>query len=164
MKKFILFLCAALLGVGAGLVCSAAFAVTSVTDNAMAPALIKGERVVLDLFATGEKNLCRGDVVELENPLYAETGEDSRMLKRITALPGEEISISDGFIWIDGIPLICKPFDQIRIGDEVMRDRTVPEGHYFVLGDNLSDSTDSRDITVGMIREEDILGKVILEW
>lgn len=164
MKKFIAFLCAALFGAGAGLACGSAFAVTAVADDAMAPALIKGDCVVLDLFVTGEKNLTRGDVIELENFLYTETGEDCRMLKRIVALPGEKVSISDGFIWIDGTPLTETPFDRIRVGNETMTERIVPEGHYFVLGDNLPDSTDSRDITVGMIREKDILGKVILEW
>lgn len=164
MKNFIVFLCAALLGVGAGLGCSTAFAVTAVTDDAMAPALIKGEHVVLDLFADGSKDLRRGDVVELENFLYGETGEGSRMLKRIVGLPGETVEISDGFLWVDGTPLTAAPFDRIRIGNERMTMRTVPAESYFVLGDNLADSTDSRALTVGMIREEDILGKVILEW
>ena len=164
MKNIIAFLCAALFGVCAGLGCSSAFAITAVEDDAMAPALIKGERVLLDLFVTGEKTLKRGDVVELENLLYVETGEDGRMLKRIIGLPRERVSISDGFVWIEGTPLTGEPFDGIRTGNEVMTERQVPEGSYFVLGDNLPDSTDSRDLTVGMIREEDILGKVITEW
>ncbi|MBR3785135.1 MAG: signal peptidase I [Firmicutes bacterium] len=164
MKNIIAFLCAALFGVCVGLGCGSAFAVTAVEDDAMAPALIKGERVLLDLFVTGEKNLKRGDVVELENLLYVETGEDGRMLKRIIAMPGERVSISDGFVWIDGTPLTGDAFEGIRTGNEVMSERLVPEGAYFVLGDNLTDSTDSRDVTVGMIREEDILGRVITEW
>ena len=164
MKKFIVFLCAALIGTGAGFVFGSAFAVTEVSDDAMAPALIKGDHVVLDLFVTGEKTLQRGDIIEIENPLYAETGEDSRMLKRIVGLPGETVAISDGFIWIDGAPQTEEPFDGIRIGNTAMTARVVPEDCYFVLGDNLPDSTDSRHVTVGMIKEKDILGKVILEW
>lgn len=164
MKNIIAYLCASLLGIGAGLGCGTAFAVTAVGDDAMAPALIQGEHVVVDLFVTGEKNLTRGDVIELENPLYGETGEGSRMLKRIIGLPGEEVSISDGYVWVDGSPLTGEPFDGIRAGIEILEAQQVPEGCYFVLGDNLPDSTDSRDLTVGMIREKDILGKVILEW
>jgi len=164
MKHIIAFLCAALFGMGAGLACGSAFAVTAVGDDAMAPALVKGEHVILDLFVTGDKNLKRGDIVELENLLYNETGEGSRMLKRIAALPGESISISDGFVWIDGVPLTGEAFDGIRTGVETMVERKVPEGCYFVLGDNLPESIDSRDVTVGMVREKDILGKVILEW
>lgn len=164
MKHFVAFLCAALLGVGAGLCCSTAFAVTAVGDDGMAPTLTKGEHVLLGLFVAGRKNLVRGDIVEVENPLYVETGEGSRMLKRIVGLPGEQIEITDGYVWVDGAPLTEEPFDTVRIGNEVMTVREVPEDGYFVLGDHLSDSTDSRDITVGMIREKDILGKVILEW
>lgn len=164
MRKTLAFLLAAFLGTAAGFICSVAFAVTTVADDAMAPALIKGDHVVLELFLMEEKALQRGDIVELENLLYQETGEGSRMLKRIIGLPGEEVSISDGFIWIDGTPLIEEAFEQIHIGNERMLARVIPEESYFVLGDNLSDSTDSRSLTVGMVREEDILGKVILEW
>ncbi len=164
MRNIVAFLCAAAFGVVAGLACGSAYAVTAVTDDAMAPGLIRGEHVLLDLFVTGEKNLKRGDVIELENNLYSETGEGSRMLKRIVGLPGETVELAEGLLWIDGTPLIEEPFDGLRIGNETMAVRKVPEGAYFVLGDNLTDSTDSRDLTVGMIREEDILGKVIIEW
>ena len=164
MKNIITFLLAALLGVAAGLICSTAFAVTTVSDDAMVPALIKGDHVLLDLFADGKKDMNRGDVVALENPLYGKTGEGSRMLKRIVGLPGDVVEISDGLIWIDGLPLTDDAFDGIRIGNAAMTERTVPEKSYFLLGDNLADSTDSRHVTVGMVKERDILGKVILEW
>ena len=110
MKNIIVFLLAALLGVAAGLICSTAFAVTTVSDDAMVPALIKGDHVLLDLFADGKKDMNRGDVVALENPLYGKTGEGSRMLKRIVGLPGEVVEISDGLIWIDGLPLTDDAF------------------------------------------------------
>ena len=164
MKNIIAFLCAACFGVAAGLACGSAFAVTSVNDDAMAPALIKGERVVVDLFADGTKALQRGDVVALENLLYGETGEDSIMLKRIIGMPGETVEICEGYIWIDGTPLTEAPFDGIRVGVETMPVRQVPADSYFVLGDNLADSSDSRHLTVGMVQERDILGKVITEW
>ena len=164
MKNILVYLFAAFFGMAAGLCCGSAFAVTAVSDDAMAPALIKGDHVMVELFVMEKKALKRGDIVELENLLYGETGEGSRMLKRIVGLPGEKISISDGLIWIDGTPLTGDAFDGIRAGVETMTERKVPEGCYFLLGDNLADSTDSRDVTVGMVREEDILGKVILEW
>lgn len=164
MKRGIAYMCAALLGIGAGAVCSSAFAVTTVTDDAMAPFLFQGEHVMLDLFASGKKAIVRGDVVVLRTPLYMETGEDGHTLKRIIALPGEKVCIADGRIWINGRPLSGEPYDGIRIGNETMASRTVPDGRYFVLGDNLIKSTDSRDVTVGMVRVEDILGKVIIEW
>jgi len=164
MKRIIAYLCAAFLGVAAGLACGTAFTVTTVTDDAMAPALIAGQHVMLTRFGPEDTTLIRGDVVAMETPLYMETGEDGRMLKRIVGMPGEEISIADGLVWIDGSPLRGQPFDQIRIGNETMTVRKVPAESYFVLGDNLPDSTDSRNVTVGMVKREDILGKVILEW
>ena len=164
MKTIIAFLCAATFGIVAGVACGAAFAITEVTDEAMAPALIENEHVLLDLFVADKKDSQRGDVVAIANPLYLETGEDSLMLKRIVALPGETVEIAEGLVWIDEVPMTEDAFAFLHIGNETMERKTVPEDCYFVLGDNLAHSTDSRHVTVGMIREEDILGKVILEW
>lgn len=164
MKRVIAFLCAAAVGVTAGLICSSAFAVTTVTDRTMEPNYLIGTHVFLNCQIAGSGELHRGDVVLFENRLYKDTGEDGIMMKRVIGLPGEEILIEQGRVYVDGTPLQDTWTDIYRRGTDNMEARRVPEDCYFVLGDNRRQSTDSRDVTVGMIREEDILGKVIKQW
>ena len=53
-------------------------------------------------------------------------------------------------------------FTQGNSGD--MEEIQIPEGKIFVMGDNRAASTDSRHESVGLVDEEDLLGKVILKW
>lgn len=166
MKKFIAFLFAAVLGTGLGLFTAAAYEVTQVTDETMASTYRKGDHVLVDrlLFADlAERDFARGDVVVFANPMYMETGEGDRMLKRIIGLPGEWVSIKDGIVHIDGVPLDESAYLQgSRTGDMV--EQYVSAGSYFVLGDNRMNSTDSRSETVGLVQKKDLQGKVIQQW
>ena len=45
-----------------------------------------------------------------------------------------------------------------------MEEIQIPAGKIFVMGDNRAASTDSRHESVGLVDEEDLLGKVILKW
>ncbi len=93
----------------------------------------------------------RFDIVVLEH-------DSSKLVKRIIGLPGEHIYCEDNKIYIDGqlieedyITEKTEDFDILNAGLTV-----IPEGYYFVLGDNRTNSTDSRSI--GLISEEDIEG------
>ena len=174
MKKVIVFLLAAALGSITGLAAAFQFEVTQVTDETMMPEFREGSHVLIDRMAFEErfgngKSVERGDVVLFPNMMYTETGEDDRMMKRVIGLPGEWVSISGGKVYIDGVPLDESEWLREEAlahvdPDEEMVKRFVDAGQYFVLGDNRRSSTDSRHETVGMVREKDILGKVIKQW
>ncbi len=157
------FLLAAVVGTGLGFWAASTYEVTKVTDDTMAPGYRKGAHVLVELAGEKDGAFARGDVVLFENKLYKETGEGDIMMKRIVGLPGEKIHIADGTVYIDGEPLE-EPYISHRSMVEDMQQRQIPEDAYFVLGDNRGFSTDSRDETVGMIREHEILGKVIKKW
>lgn len=84
-------------------------------------------------------------------------------IKRIIALPGETVEIRENRIFIDGVEE--KEYYGIYDGDrkvlEDMEACQLGEDEYFVLGDNREHSVDSRSGDVGMIKQEQILGKAL---
>ena len=104
----------------------------------------------------------RGDIVVFRFP----EDEEKDFIKRIVGLPGDTIQLRNKVVLVNGHPLDDKAFTQ-RIDPGVIdssinpRDNfgpvTVPEGSYFVMGDNRDQSLDSR--FWGYVREEKIRGK-----
>lgn len=173
MKRFIAFLFAAMLGVGSGLLVAANYEVTQVTDDTMASTYREGDHILVDRMTIAEtfgdgRTFARGDVILFDNPMYTETGEGAMMMKRIVGLPGEWVSIEGGIVYIDGEPLDESTYLTASgagnfVGEDMVK-QFVDAGQYFVLGDHRASSTDSRSETVGLVKEEDIKGKVITQW
>ena len=93
--------------------------------------------------------------------------EEINYVKRIVGLPGNHVAYRQGRLYIDN-----EPVDEMYINEEVFISNftleeicqfeqcdVIPEGYYFVLGDNRHRSEDSREM--GLISEEQILGTVI---
>lgn len=97
----------------------------------------------------------RGDIVVFNPP----TVSDKPFIKRVIGLPGETVSIENGFVYIDGVQL-DEPYIDGGI-TECNRSRcdpiVVPEGSVYVMGDNRRNSSDSR--IFGTVEVEDIIGK-----
>ena len=87
------------------------------------------------------------------------------IVKRIAAVGGQEVYIDfdAGKVYVDGEEFIVDGLPNITTLRESNYSYpiTVPEGKYFVLGDNRQESTDSRSSVVGFVDREDILGKAI---
>ena len=108
-----------------------------------------------------------GDIVVFEYPMNRE----KNFIKRIVALPGQEVQVADKILYVDGevaaIPPQSKHIDKRIIpGDLSFRDNfgpyTVPDGQYFVIGDNRDDSRDSR--FWGCVPRENIKGKAVFVY
>lgn len=95
----------------------------------------------------------RGDIVECRFP-----GRVDTYVKRVIGLPGETVEIRDGRTYIDGAA-ISEPY-VFSIPEDYSV--TLGENEYLVLGDNRSESYDSRAEDMGPIGAEDILGRVRL--
>lgn len=105
--------------------------------------------------------LRRGDVIVFRAP--KDPGFD--LFKRIVGLPGEEIEIRDGKVYVNGNAAVETYLLQgtyTRGGSFIQEGQrvTVPQGQYFVLGDNRDYSSDSRE--VGFIPKESIVGKMTI--
>ena len=136
--------------------------VITVDGVSMDPTYYNGDRVLVTKLA-GQAQ--QGDVVivvgALEEPIIkrvvateGQTVDFVPELGEVTVdgqpLPGSVFGIEDGITFVPDLPGMVLEFPQ-----------TVPEGCVFVLGDNRDNSTDSRFVTVGMVDQRNILGKVV---
>jgi len=100
----------------------------------------------------------RGDVVIFPYPDNPET----TYVKRVIGLPGETVEIKNGYVYIDGTP-IEEPYLKEEMRGEY-GPYVVPEGSYFMLGDNRNSSQDSRKWKNTYLKEEDIMAKVLFRY
>lgn len=120
------------------------------------------ERNVTPILDFGEPE--RGDVVVFTPP---EPGQQKPYIKRVIALPGDEVAIRDNGVYVNGVAL-----DEEYVGGresvcpggwQSCGPLTVPEGSYYVMGDNRVNSEDSRFF--GPVPEENIIGKAwVVYW
>ena len=117
-----------------------------IPSGSMRPTLIEGDRILVNKFLYHFRLPKRGDIIVFRYP------EDPKrpFIKRLVGLGGEDVEIRDGHIFVNGDQLDGdglfghnEYFNQGTYGaaHEVIR---VPEGSYFVLGDNSGSSHDSR--------------------
>lgn len=120
--------------------------------SSMSPTLVNGNIVTALRGGSYE----RGDIVAF---YY----NDKILVKRIVGLPGEVIDMDeDGSVSVDGEPLDEPYLDEKALGEcDIELPYQVPEGRYFVMGDNRSVSSDSRSSQVGCVAEEQVIGKLI---
>ena len=118
----------------------------------MEPRIGAGEFVLIDTLAYRFGPVRRGDVLA-----FRHAGSEA-YLKRVIGLPGEHVAVNHGVVFIDGRQL---PEPYVRYRDVRSETTvTVPADSFFVLGDNRSNSDDSRDW--GFVPATAIIGKAWL--
>lgn len=164
MKKCLAFFLAAFLGVTSGVLAASVFQITRVSDSTMLPTFEEGEHLLVIKAFGGASAADRGDVILLENQVYAGTGEDSVMMKRIIAAGGDRVAITDGEVYVNGKAVDESEYVLAKGTSGEMTEKKIRSDEVFVLGDNRANSTDSRSRTVGIVKRENLLGKVIYKW
>lgn len=135
-----------------------AFVKAEVIGKSMEPNLHEGQQIMINKMAYNFSEPQRGDVIVFTPP--AQTGATSDYIKRIIGLPGERISISDGIVRITKAGGHTFILDEPYTAELAMFDydsSVIPEDHYFVMGDNRNNSSDSRGGWT--VPGEDITGK-----
>lgn len=100
----------------------------------------------------------RGDIVIFPYP----DNPEITYVKRIIGLPGETVEIKNGAVFIDGISIKEPYLKEAMYGE--YGPYVVPEGYYFMLGDNRNSSQDSRKWRNTFLKEEDIMAKVLFKY
>jgi len=133
---------------------------TQVSGTSMEYTLSDGDNLIVDKISYRFHKPERYDIIVF--PFQYE--ENTYYIKRIIGLPGEKIQISeDGAIYIDG-KVLEESYGReiIEVPGQAEDPIELDDDEYFVLGDNRNASLDSRDPSVGVIHEEDIIGRAWL--
>ncbi len=144
------------------------FSPTNVSGNSMNPTMVDRERVI----AMKQSKVERFDIVTFPAP----DNPSKNYIKRVIGLPGDTIEFKEDQLLINGkkydepyleeykkAPSDVKtpyglPLTQDFNMTDVLGEKKVPEGKFFVMGDNRQNSKDSR--MIGFIDEDNILGNV----
>lgn len=132
-----------------------------VEGPSMEPTMYAKDRLSVDTAYYSDHAIERGDLIVFH------ATKEKVYVKRVIALPGESVRVEGDAVYINNEKL-NEPYLQSALDAAARKgipynvrnfaEKTVPAGAVFVLGDNRSNSSDSRDI--GFIKQEQIIGKV----
>lgn len=140
------------------------FQPNQVKGSSMYPNFKDGQFIFTDKISYHLGKPGRGDVVVFKSP----KNQDVDFIKRIIGLPGESIKISEGKVIINEKMLNESRYlgTDINVGPgsylSENQDLLIPEGLYFVMGDNRAHSSDSRDF--GPVSPSEFVGKVFFRY
>jgi signal peptidase I len=122
------------------------------------------DRVLANRFIYHFRNPKRGEIIVFKTPPEAKArcGAGGTFVKRLIGLPGETVSERDGIVYINGQQLVEPYIQPDRRDHEPPRQWTVPKGDYFFMGDNRSESCDSR--VWGPVPRKNLIGEVFFVY
>lgn len=127
----------------------------SITTASMDPTLQAGDSVLATKFAYRFTDPQRGDVILFEAP-----ADGAPTIKRVVGVAGDKVAVRDGVLFVNGEKTREDYVDYNLTDSTFFGPTDVPEDSVYVMGDNRSNSLDSR--TYGPVPEEDILGGIDL--
>lgn len=134
-----------------------------ISGASMEPNFHNGEYILTNKIEYKLHEPQRGDVVIFKSP----RNPDIDYIKRVIALPGEQVRVSRDTIYINDKPLLESyiPSTTNTYGGSFLTENqefVVPKDKYFVLGDNRQHSSDSREF--GPVGKEEFIGKALLRY
>ncbi len=148
----------------------------TVDGRSMVPTLHDQDRLLMyRLFYTPEQ----GDIVVVSdyggnvldgngNVVPSGYSLDENLIKRVIAVGGQKLEVrsAEGAVYVDDVRLDEPYIHELTMTDDRAFNYpiTIPEGYVFVMGDNRNHSTDSRSVSVGLVKEENILGRAYFRY
>jgi signal peptidase I len=133
-----------------------------IPSPSMVPTLNVGDRVLVNKLSYRLHDVHRGDVIVFERPPGASRGGEDEikdLIKRVVAVGGDTIESRNQLVYVNGERVDESYLEPGTPTDNLPR-QTVPEGHVFVMGDNRTNSEDSR--VFGPVDEDRIVGRAFM--
>jgi len=156
------------------------FATVEVKQSSMENTLYQGQKLITEKISYDFTSPKSGDIIifledkyknnypdelnilieDVENEVNLSSKVNTRLVKRVIGVPGDEINLKDGFVYING-----KKLNEVYVTSKTFKEDMnfpikVPNGKLFVLGDNRQVSRDSRSF--GLIDNKQVDGKVVV--
>jgi signal peptidase I len=140
----------------------------SVPTSGMSPAIRSGDLIIMEGFTYLTASPKSGDVVAFKTDGIQSVNGNYIFVKRLVGLPGDQLRLNNGILSINGKTVSLRnrcgeiqyvPLPQSKYLANDTDIVTVPDHHYFVLGDNSVNSSDSR--FWGAIPAKAVLGRVV---
>lgn len=135
------------------------FVMAVIPSESMVNTLNVGDKVFVDKICIHFSNIERGDIIVFEHS--ENTNNSKYLIKRVIGLPGETIEIKKGILYVNG-----NKVEETYLGSNNELDfgpYNVPDNKYFVLGDNRTNSFDSRYWEETYVDFSSIIGKAKLK-
>lgn len=126
-----------------------------VVGNSMYPTLENRDLVIINKIIYRFKSPEKGDLIG-----FYDEKLDTKLVKRIIGKPGDVVDYREGAIYINGMALNDPDNYHVNDKGDLNYPYSVPENSYFVVGDNLNSSIDSRYQKIGCITKEHIVGRI----
>ena len=155
INTFLIIFAAIVLGYGFVTFC---FQTVYMTGPSMESTISNDDELVMNKLAYKFGKIERNDIVAIKKI----GSDDYYDIKRVVALPGDSISVVAGRLVINGKQTSEKfPFSFINTPGVLSETITLKDEEYFCIGDNTSNSEDSRFINYGNVQKSEIKGKVV---
>lgn len=144
---------------------------TRVHGSSMNPTLVEDDFLIT---FNSKKSIDRGDIIIAKTDLEItpadlegldpiskwKIGKTKKVIKRVIATEGDSLIIKDGKVFLNGEELRENYINGNKTFGDLIIEK-IPKGKIFIMGDNRGNSLDSRDGRIGLVDEEDVLGKAV---
>lgn len=135
------------------------FRFTIVNGQSMEPSLYNNEKLLLSTTSYLFSEPKRGDVIVVKpNKIDVDY-----IIKRIIAIPGDTVEIKNNVIYVND-KVIDEPYVKEAMVTKDIKKFKLSNNEYFICGDNRNNSLDSRSEILGPINEDEIFGKIIVNF
>jgi len=160
LKEILEWAKAIILALVIGLVLTLIIRPILVKGHSMEPTLGDNNYLLIEQVSYQVSDPDYGDIIVFKSDLFGTDGSHRDLIKRVIGEAGDHVVIEAGSVFINDVLLDETYLHNTWTEGDV--DLTVPNDFVFVMGDNRGNSMDSRSDEVGLVRDDQIRGRVLI--